>query len=73
LVRHLSISVEGGKASAMPNPVVILELAKAFGFSVPKAFESFERVWTEEYEPGKWAINLLQLDHERAAPTETPQ
>jgi hypothetical protein len=58
LVRHLSISVEGGKA---------------IGFSVPKAFESFERVWTEEYEPGKWAINLLQLDHERAAPTETPQ
>jgi hypothetical protein len=73
LVRHLSISVESNAAGAIPNIPSILAVAKAFGFILPEGLESIDRVWTEEYEPGKWAVNLLQLDHEREAPTERRQ
>ena len=72
LVRHLSISVES-ETDGMPNMPSVLAIAAAFGFSMGKGLESFDRAWTEEYDPGKWAINLLQLVHEREAPTETPQ
>jgi hypothetical protein len=72
LVRHLSISLEDARPGAVPNIPSILAIAKAFGFRVEER-ESIERLWTEEYEPGKWAVNLLQLDHEREAPTERRQ
>lgn len=72
LVRHLSISVES-KTGAMPNPQHVLAIATAFGFLTSDGLEDFARVWTEEYEPGRWAVNVLQLDQEREAPTETRQ
>lgn len=73
LVRHLSISVES-KTGGMPNPQQVLAIAGAFGFTLPaEGLQGFDRVWTEEYEPGRWAINVLQLDQEREAPTETRQ
>jgi hypothetical protein len=50
-----------------------LAIAAAFGFSVIEGLESFDRAWVEEYAPEKWAINVLQLDREREAPTETRQ
>jgi hypothetical protein len=72
LVRHLSISVDS-KTGGMPHPRAAMEIAKAFGFSGIENLESFDRIWTEEYEPGKWALNLLQLDRVREAPTEARQ
>jgi hypothetical protein len=73
LCRHLSISVEGAKPGMTANVPAVLAIAEAFGFRVEEGLAGIDRVWIEEYEPGRWAINLLQLDHEREAPTERRQ
>jgi hypothetical protein len=57
LCRHLSISVD--KAEALPSPPVVDLIAKAFGFKTPLLLRS--RIWVEEYEPGRRAVNVVQL------------
>ena len=58
---HLSISVEGRpKKGAMPALEVVEAIAKEFGVPYPP-----DKGWTEEYEPGEYAVNLLSLISER--------
>lgn len=52
---HLSISVFGrDKPGMMPSPPAVAMIAEEFGVPCPA-----EHMWTEEYEPGQFAINML--------------
>ena len=55
LVRHLSVSVD--RAGALPHPMAVWALAQEFGFRSPER----ARVWIEEYEPGREAVNVIEL------------
>lgn len=59
LCRHLSISVDAeGK---MPNIPVVAMIAQEFGLK-HGVFSPFCKTWSEEYEPGRWAINFVWRD-----------
>lgn len=59
LIRHLSISVDG-KPGAMPNPAAVEMIAKEFGFDdFPP---THGRIWSEEWAPGEFAVNLVQIE-----------
>lgn len=54
---HLSIGVEGRRRKGMlPSPEAVAAIAKAFGVPFPP-----DKGWTEEYEPGEYAINLVSF------------
>lgn len=54
---HLSISVEGrAKKGMMPSPQAVAMICEEFGVPFPP-----DRGWTEEFDPGEFAINLLSL------------
>lgn len=58
LHRHLSVSVdEPGK---VPHQAAIAMIAKAFGFHEPP----WDGAWLEEFEPGHYALNILQAEGE---------
>ncbi len=51
---HLSVSVFGrSKKGAMPHPEAVRMIAEEFGITDP------QHVWSEEYEPGEFAVNVL--------------
>ena len=56
---HLSISVERADPKWMPSPQSVEMIARAFGFDpdVP----AMGNAWLEEYEQGRYAVNLLRL------------
>jgi hypothetical protein len=59
LMRHLSIaSRDPGKA---PNEHAIRMAAEAFGFSDFPPLRPY-RVWIEEFEPGRVAVNLVEQE-----------
>jgi len=55
LVRHLSVSVD--RPGMVPNMLAVGMLAEAFGFQhgAPR------QIWSEEFEPGQFAINVAEL------------
>jgi hypothetical protein len=54
---HLSISVMNRPTKgAMPHPAAVEMICREFGVPFPP-----DRGWTEEFEPGEYAINLLSL------------
>lgn len=57
LVRHLSVSVN--KAGMLPHMLAVGMIAEAFEFRLGASAD--ERVWTEEYEPGRYAVNVAEL------------
>lgn len=59
LVRHLSVSVDTASKGNVPQPMVLEIIAKTFGFTEfpPRA----GKVWMEEYRPGEWAVNVIEL------------
>jgi hypothetical protein len=57
LVRHLSISVDG-KPGACPNVLAVMALAAEFG--LPGGLEDW-KIWTEEFDPGHFAVNLIAV------------
>jgi hypothetical protein len=58
LCRHLSISIEKDPGT-MPGMEAVKAIAEYFGVS----FEDSHK-WVEEYEPRRFAINLVSLDKE---------
>lgn len=55
LVRHISISLaEPGK---LPHPDQVAFIVNFFQFDRPLG----DRWWREEFAPGKWAINVVEL------------
>lgn len=76
LFRHLSVSSHNpGK---VPGPEVMQMVCEAFGFSkiVCDAFanprgkpvEHAARIWAEEFDPGHYAINVVELEGHDASP-----
>jgi hypothetical protein len=59
LYRHISFSVQ--KKGKVLDFIPAQELAKAFGFSGLPPTNPYS-VWTEEYEPGMYAINIMELE-----------
>lgn len=58
LLRHLSVSTRKGK---IPHLEVMKMVLPAFGFSgIPLTRPG--RVWNEEFEPGWFAINVVELE-----------
>lgn len=55
LCSHLSVSVRGRKGE-LPTPLAVKMIAGAFGVPYPA-----DAAWTEEFDPGEYAINLLSL------------
>lgn len=53
LFRHLSIGVD--EEGALPGHAAILMIAKEFGFI------EIDGTWLEEFEPGQFAVNLIEL------------
>jgi hypothetical protein len=72
LMRHLSVSSQA--AGMVPGPEVMQMICEAYGFSgmLCKAIGSPRatvyaptrpfRVWVEEFEPGRMAINVIELE-----------
>lgn len=60
-VRHISMSAYTSDKGDVPNNHAMNMVAQAFGFSsFPPTGNS--KVWLEEYQPGRWAINMIELD-----------
>lgn len=59
LCRHLSVSSQAkGK---VPGPEVMQMVCEAFGFSgLPLQHPG--KIWVEEFEPGRHAVNFVELD-----------
>lgn len=58
LCSHLSIGVEGRKRRGMmPSPDAVKMICEEFGVPFPPN----AGLWTEEYEPGEFAINLVSF------------
>lgn len=55
--RHLSMSV--GEAGKFPSPSAFLMIAQEFGFE-GNSIEELGEIYKEEYEPGHFAINVIQ-------------
>ena len=57
LCTHLSISVVGrSRRGMMPSIEAVKMIADEFGVPFPS-----DRAWTEEFEPGEYAVNLVSL------------
>lgn len=59
IFRHLSVSSR--KRGKVPNALVMSMVAEAFGFSSFPPLRPY-RVWTEEYEPGRHAVNVVEQE-----------
>jgi hypothetical protein len=57
LCRHLSVSVD--EAGKLPSPQAVEAIAIEFGFTTPPLKTSL--IWTEEFDPGHRAVNLVQV------------
>lgn len=55
MCRHLSVSVEG-EPGMMPHPLALEWIGKEFGAWPPLS------IWQEEFEPGRWAVNIIAAD-----------
>jgi len=62
LCRHLSISVRGMRGK-MPGMPAVLALCAQFGVNWDES-----KKWVEEYEPGRYAINIVSLDSDADKP-----
>lgn len=59
LTKHLSVSTHApGK---VPNEPAMQMISEAFGFSGWPPIRPY-RLWVEEYEPGRKAINLVEIE-----------
>lgn len=60
LVRHLSVSVD--KPGMLPSVEAMQFIAEAFGFKGRIMHGDMDHVWTEEFDPGHRAVNIVQLE-----------
>lgn len=63
IMRHLSVSLVDSKK--MPSPEAVDMILSEFGFDTIPMRTS--RIWMEEFEPGRFAINVCQLDKPHVA------
>jgi hypothetical protein len=60
LCRHLSVSIDTKVHEGLPSREAVSVLMHEFGVKPDRVVAG----WTEEYEPGEWAVNILALDDE---------
>jgi hypothetical protein len=60
LFLHLSISVERADPKLMPSVAATTMIADAFGVDYRTTLRQ-GLIWMEEYDPGRYAINLMKL------------
>jgi len=60
MVRHLSIALHDAKPGKVPNAGIVAGLAREYGFSGFPPMP-YGRVWLEEYRPGRFAVNMVEL------------
>jgi hypothetical protein len=60
LLRHLSMAVNNPNSTQVPNEPAVRMVAEAFGFTWPP-----HRGWVEEYEPGRYAVNIVQVEEKK--------
>jgi len=58
---HLSISVERADPKWMPSPQSVTAIAAEFGIDETMLQAEAAAIWTEEYEPGRFAVNMLVI------------
>ena len=66
MVRHLSVS-DMMTRNKYPNEFAVRMAAEEFGFrnfTMNTTNPSGFRMWEEEYEPGRWCINIIELEQE---------
>lgn len=56
---HLSIAVPHSPPGKLPHPAVVEMIAKAFGFIKLPIQQGL--IWIEEYEPGRSAVNIVEV------------
>lgn len=61
ICRHLSISTRDGRT--VLDPTMTMLVAAEFGIELQPEMNG--RAWLEEYEPGRYAINIVILEVER--------
>ena len=59
MCKHLSISI--GDARRLPHPVAVEMVATEFGY--PTDYLQTCMVWVEEFEPKRYAINVVEVEH----------
>jgi len=67
ILRHVSFATGYPGKKRLLNPVMLAELCKLFG--VREFPPTQGRVWVEEFQPGYYAINVIELEVERPAHT----
>ena len=60
LCRHLSVSSRNSKM--IPGLEVMKMTSEAFGFATFPPSEKRGRVWVEEFEPGRMAVNVIEIE-----------
>lgn len=63
LCRHLSISIENRPPGVMPSVIAVKMICAQFGVNFDNGL-----IWEEEYEPGRFAINIVSLDSDTDEP-----
>jgi hypothetical protein len=58
LCRHLSVSIDTTVHEGLPSHEAVSVLMHEFGIKRNRIVAG----WTEEYEPGEWAVNILALE-----------
>src|SRR4051812_19470983 len=75
IFRHLSVSTPRKGQKHLPHPMVVAECCKLFGFAddivrvlrgerPPDAMWT-GRIWTEEFDPDHYAVNVIELETSR--------
>jgi len=63
IFRHLSVATGKAGKNHLPNPALMADLARLFGFK--KFPPEIGRVWIEEYGPNQFAVNVIEMESER--------
>jgi hypothetical protein len=64
LMRHLSVALNKPRSQKVPNYEVVKMVALEFGFSDFPPKKPY-RIWSEEFEPKRFAVNIIELEEER--------
>lgn len=64
LFRHLSCALSHKKGGKVPSYEAVKRIALEFGFTGWPPKNAY-RVWAEEFEPGRYAVNVIELEEAR--------
>ncbi len=65
IMRHVSFATGKPGKNHLMNPIVVAALCELFG--IREFPPTHGKVWIEEYKPNHFAVNVIELEHEREA------